>query len=155
MESEVIAWPRAQEPSRLDCVWHLQKAFERRDRPECPVGPRFGIQENTSHYPVSAFHLHELPADLCQTRLPHLGHVYDPGQQCAIGQFLTALLAELCSTGPALIACQEFACQGFWLQKSDLKMPILHRAQFRHKSPGISAPPPADSDCTKNLVDLT
>jgi hypothetical protein len=58
MECEVIAWPRVQEPSRLDCVWHLQKALERPDGPECPVAPRFGIQENTSHDPVSAFHLH-------------------------------------------------------------------------------------------------
>jgi hypothetical protein len=55
------------------------------DGPECPVVPRFGIQENTSHDPVSAFHVHELPADLGQTRL---AMSMIQAKQCAIGQFL-------------------------------------------------------------------
>src|SRR5437867_971875 len=79
MEREVIAWSRTQEPCRLDRSWYLQEAFED-DRPECPVVPGLRIQDDTSHHPVSTLHLHELPADLCQTRPTHRCHILDPGQ---------------------------------------------------------------------------
>ena len=92
-EFEVIAWRRAQEASRRDYSWHVQEAFELGCyRSESPVVPRIGTHDDSAHHPVSALHLHELPADLCEMRLPHRGPILDPGQQRAVGQFLAQLL---------------------------------------------------------------